>query len=137
VKDGFVKIEVFSDPILANLAKTKLESEGIETFIANENTIRMDFLISQALGGVQLWVPEEDRERALIALNGEAAAIRLVTEPPPAAPVASVVCPKCGSENTSKRRSLSKSAVVSFLLGLPLPFFRRQSHCFECGHSWT
>ena len=44
----------------AYLFKGKLESEGIEVFLQNENTINTDPLLSNALGGVKLFVQSED-----------------------------------------------------------------------------
>ena len=132
MKDGYVKIASFPEPLSANLAKTKLESEGIEVFIANENTIRMDFLYSQLLGGVQLWVPEGDAARAAQLLSEDAS--KEVESIESKTPHTGGKCPKCGSENTSAFKRPNKFGITSFFLGLPLPFFKRTLHCYHCGH---
>ena len=41
-------------------AKSALESAGIECFLADENTVRIDWLWSNLLGGIKLWVKEKD-----------------------------------------------------------------------------
>jgi Putative prokaryotic signal transducing protein len=53
----------------ALLAKTILESAGIESFLGDQNIIRMDWFLSNALGGVKLRVREEDVEVATALLN--------------------------------------------------------------------
>jgi hypothetical protein len=44
----------------ALVAKGRLDSVGIKCFLSDENTVRMDWLWSNALGGVRLWVREDD-----------------------------------------------------------------------------
>jgi Putative prokaryotic signal transducing protein len=48
----------------AILAKSILESAGIESFLADESLVRIDWLISNILGGVKLFVLAEDVEAA-------------------------------------------------------------------------
>lgn len=45
--------------------KVKLESEGIETFVKDEMTITIDPLLSNAIGGIKLYIKESDSENAL------------------------------------------------------------------------
>jgi Putative prokaryotic signal transducing protein len=53
----------------ALLAKSILDSAGIESFLADQNIIRMDWFLSNALGGVKLRVREEDAEEAAALLG--------------------------------------------------------------------
>lgn len=139
MRDGFVRIASFPEPIEAHLAKTKVESEGIEAYLTNENTIRMDIFYSQALGGVGLYVPEEQAEKAVAAL---AERIPLAdvekesdTEDQPIRADGDV-CPKCHSPNVYADRRPRKPTIFFFFFGLPLWFFRRQKKCANCGWSW-
>jgi hypothetical protein len=50
----------FRDLPGALVAKGLLDSAGIKCFLSDENTVRMDWLWSNALGGVRLWVREDD-----------------------------------------------------------------------------
>jgi len=45
-----------------------LDDQGIKTFLNNEINAQVDPLLSNALGGVQLMVPEEQAERAIALL---------------------------------------------------------------------
>jgi hypothetical protein len=53
----------------ALLAKSILDSAGIESFLGDQNIVRMDWFLSNALGGVKLRVREEDVEAAAALLN--------------------------------------------------------------------
>src|SRR5580704_4612249 len=53
------------------LAKGFLESAGIESFLVDETTIRMDWLWSNLLGGIKLCVNPEDADVAAQILNQE------------------------------------------------------------------
>ena len=53
----------------ALLSKSILDSAGIESFLGDQNIIRMDWFLSNALGGVKLLVREEDAEAAAALLD--------------------------------------------------------------------
>ena len=52
----------YRDLPLAELAKAKLESEGIYCFLANKNHIAMNWLYSFALGGVKVQVKKKEKK---------------------------------------------------------------------------
>ncbi len=66
---AWIVVQSFSFPYEAQIAKTQLEATEIPTRIENEHTINMDWLYSNALGGVRLLVPEHyaDEAKALLA----------------------------------------------------------------------
>jgi Putative prokaryotic signal transducing protein len=66
-----VTIRKFRDLPEALLAQGRLESSGIEAFLFDDNMVRMDWLISNLLGGVKLKVEEADVEVAEEILNQE------------------------------------------------------------------
>jgi hypothetical protein len=53
----------------AHIAKNALEAVGIKSVLADEQTIAMDWLLSNAIGGIKVQVLEEDAERAVVALE--------------------------------------------------------------------
>ncbi len=69
--DRFVTIAAFSQSIDAYVVKTRLEDEGIECFLADEHLVSINWLLSDAVGGVRLKVWKEDAERALEIINSE------------------------------------------------------------------
>jgi hypothetical protein len=64
-----VGLRRFRDVPEALLAKGRLEASGIECFLADENMVRMDWFISNLLGGVKLLVQPEDFCKASQILN--------------------------------------------------------------------
>lgn len=72
----------------AHLAKSKLESEGITCYLANEHMVSMKIHNIAYKGGMQLQVNTAEYEKA-------AELMRLMGYPVPVFPK---TCPKCGSE---------------------------------------
>lgn len=66
-----VTIRNFRDLPEALLAQGRLESSGVESFLADDNMVRMDWLISNLLGGVKLKVEEANVEIAEEILTQE------------------------------------------------------------------
>lgn len=65
-------IRQFRDLPEALLAKSVLDSAGIECFLGDDNLIRMDWLWSNLLGGIKLRVRQEDALEASRLLEGGA-----------------------------------------------------------------
>jgi hypothetical protein len=62
-------IRKFRDLPEALLAKGLLESIGIECFLLDDNMVRMDWFISNAIGNMRLQVKQEDAEAAIALLD--------------------------------------------------------------------
>src|ERR1700674_4542074 len=63
-----VTVGTFSTPWEAQIAQARLGSEGLHSLIANEHVIRM-VALSNAVGGIQLKVREQDAEAAAAVLR--------------------------------------------------------------------
>jgi len=66
---NLVMLRRFRDIPEALLAKGRLESFGIDCFLADENMVRMDWFLSNLLGGVKLLVDTEHFTEAAKILN--------------------------------------------------------------------
>ena len=64
-----VMVGSFRDVPEAFLAKGTLDSAGIESFLVDQNIVQMDWLYSNAVGGVKLLVHEEDASEAAAILD--------------------------------------------------------------------
>ena len=64
-----VPIRQFRDLPQALLAKGCLESAGIECFFRDDNLVRLDWFISNFIGGIKLCVKPEDIEKARTLLD--------------------------------------------------------------------
>jgi hypothetical protein len=58
----FVILRRYRDVPEAMVVKSILDFSGIECFLTDENLIRMDWFWSGLLGGVKLWVRQQDIE---------------------------------------------------------------------------
>ena len=67
--DVTVTIRSFPDIMQAWLAKSNLESGGIECFLVDDEMVRLHWGIANMLGGVKLQVKREDAEAALELLD--------------------------------------------------------------------
>ena len=64
MSEELVTIATYNHPADCEIARARLESEGIVSYAYNEKTIQVDPLLSPALGGVILKVGKDDVERA-------------------------------------------------------------------------
>ena len=64
-----VTIREFKGLMDAVMAKGLLESVGIESRLIDENTVRIDWLMSNAIGGIKLQVKRQDAETAIAVLD--------------------------------------------------------------------
>jgi hypothetical protein len=126
---GFVILNSYNSYIDAHIAKGVLEERGIASWLKDENTVTIDPILTNAVGGIKVMVAEKDAEMALGILT------RLKREQ------AAVTCPKCGSVNTDlvstpRKASNWLSAITTFFLGNYAIATDKVQHCFDCGHEF-
>ena len=114
----------------AYLFKGKLESEGVEVFLQNENTINTDPLLSNALGGVKLFVKSEDVMKAKQILDS-------IPEYSVDDKGELLTCPNCGAQKTEFLTTVKDLiSLVTFIFGILLsifPFYTKYKYrCESC-----
>ena len=128
-----VTLRRFRDLPEALLAKGGLESAGIECHLVDDNMVRMDWFISNLLGGVKLQVWPEDIAEATEILNLpipetlDVEGSGVYTQPH---------CPNCSSMDVSFEELNKPVAYASAWVGLPLPLHRKAWKCHACGREW-
>ena len=110
--DKFVTVASYDEPYKANIAKIKLESEGIQCFLGGENFVATYWLLSRAEGGIKLKVNEADEKAATEILARKEALADTQSEEGEY----DLICPKCRSENIEYERYSWKMAMLSILL---------------------
>lgn len=88
MKQEFYTLGAFEYVADVQIIKAKLESEGIQVFLRDENTLNTDPLISTAIGGVKIQVYTSDKDKAIGIYN----AIRPYATDHSGNPI---VCPNC------------------------------------------
>lgn len=115
----------------AHLLMSHLESEGIDCWLQDENTVTTMPIWTNAVGGIKLMIREGDAVRARQILGEIEIERKLAIE-----------CPKCKGHNIeliSSPRNVSNwiSAILGFLfVNYALPA-DKINHCFDCGHEFT
>ena len=82
-EEGLITVANFSHPTEADPVVAWLESEGIECFVTNEHTVTMNWLYSNAIGGVGVQVQAADVERAHEILQAVSTSDTVEGEPTP------------------------------------------------------
>ncbi|MCW7552334.1 DUF2007 domain-containing protein [Endozoicomonas gorgoniicola] len=120
-----VTISRYSFPYEAWLARGLLDSQDIPAFVFDEHLITMNWLYSNAIGGVRLLVPEvcADSAKELLALES---AVEDGEE--------YYRCQQCGSCDTEIQLSGKRRAFLVFML-IQFPLFpvREFYYCRTCG----
>lgn len=112
-------VAAFSTPTEAHLLVARLVSAGIGAVVRDEFTVTFNWLLSNAIGGVKVEVPDEDYDAA-----------RAIAAMPPTEE-ALLRCPYCGSSDTSVR-VLSVFGALCMMLKLPIPMTRAVVDCRSC-----
>ena len=128
-----VTLRKFRDLPEALLAKGSLESSGIDCYLVDDNMVRLDWFISNLIGGVKLQVKPEDAEAASLVLD----------EPIPEEFDVEGVgeyeqprCPKCQSLDVWFEELNKPMAHGSAWLNVPMPIHNKGWKCHACGHRW-
>jgi hypothetical protein len=112
-----VMVQRFRDLPEALLAKGRLDSAGIESFLSDDNVIRMDWFWSNGVGGLKLMVREEDADSAKAVLS---------------APAPSEFEVEGAGHYRQPRCSKCKSEDIKLAAGWTNQFWK----CDSCGHEW-
>ena len=128
-----VSIRQFRDLHEALLAKGALDSAEIESFLIDDNMIRMDWFWSNLIGGIKLCVKQEDAEAALDLLEQS---IPEEFEVDGVGPYEQPRCPKCQSLDIVFEDLNEPVAWVSAYVLAPIALHRKRWVCHSCGHRW-
>lgn len=123
----FQKIATFQYSSEAIIFKGKLESEGIEVFMRDNNTVDSNPLYSNAVGGVRLFVKNDDFDKATDIFSN-------ISQYSLDDNKKLIKCPKCGAEQIDMITSIKdlKSFLV-FLFSvflIAIPFYSK--HKYKC-----
>jgi hypothetical protein len=128
-----VTMRQFRDLPEALLAKGSLESAGIQSYLVDDNMIRMDWFISNLLGGIKLKVRPEDAEAASEILNQP---IPETLDVEGAGSCEQPKCPRCQSLDVSCEELNKALSYWTAYAGVPVPVYKRGWTCHACGNEW-
>ena len=161
-----VTIYTFQDPIAADLARMRLESEGIACFLADQHAASMPTVFGSTIG-IRLQVRECDEQLAKAILRtpiedeedddvwsafdeahedaldscppvSKSNLVEPVIIPADSTTQTAHTCPSCHSDRVDADRlnTFPKLLLTALLLGLPLLFLEPRFTCKRCGQQW-
>jgi pentatricopeptide repeat protein len=127
----FVHVYTYNNYIDANIILGRLQSEGVNCWLKDENTSTIMPIWNQATGGIRLMVAESDVEKAVELLKQMQEEKKL-----------KFACPKCGSSNiahiSTPRKAINwLSAITTFFLGDYAMAVEKVYHCFSCNYEFS
>jgi len=119
----------------ALVARAVIESTGIFCFLKDENLVRLDWQVSNFIGGIRLQVAAEDVEAAEQILSQPVPdSFNIPDQPGFRQPR----CPRCSSTDIIWERQGRKAALAAlYLFALPLPRGSESWRCHSCDLSWS
>jgi len=135
MENEFTKIGSYQYSYEALIVKGKLEAEGIEVFMADGFTVDADPIMSNAIGGVKLFVKTIQLTDAMGILS-EISRYSLDNEGK------AIHCPNCNKEQVSVVSTVKdKKSLFSFLFSFglfgTLPFYTKYKYrCDNCGNEF-
>lgn len=124
---NLIPVRSFDNYIEANILLGKLQNEGIPCFLRDEFTVTIDPILTNALGGIKLEVPEDHIWQA-----------RKLLEQFDRERKEQLVCPSCGSHEVEYISNPAKSGnwisnIISYLFSGYSVSIKKTYHCFHCG----
>jgi len=121
---NIVTLRSYDNYFLANITLTKLQDAGIECYLKDENTVTIDPILSNAIGGIKLVVKEDDAAEAKEILQ-------LFDEEY----LKSVKCPRCGAAEITL---ITKPGVSNYLTAIFTWLFSSYAvgseQIYQCGN---
>jgi predicted RNA-binding Zn-ribbon protein involved in translation (DUF1610 family) len=126
----FVPIYSYDNYVSAHIAMGRLEEDGINCWLKDENTVTIDPILTNAVGGIKLMVASSQAERAAGILRTLANQHKALFP-----------CPKCGSldiDQVSSARKASNwaSVIIGFFFTSYAMPVETVFHCFNCAHEY-
>jgi predicted RNA-binding Zn-ribbon protein involved in translation (DUF1610 family) len=126
----FVVVKTYDNYIAAHIDKGRLEEEEISCWLKDENSVTINPVLTNAVGGIKLMVIAEQADKA-------AGILRVIENESKAAHP----CPKCNSLNidlvsTPRKASNWFSVIMGIFFTSHAPKIDMVYHCFNCGHEY-
>jgi hypothetical protein len=127
---NFVLVQVYTNYIDANIILGRLQNEEINCWLKDENTVTIDPILTNAIGGIKLMVAEPQAEKAISLLRQYKNEQQQNTK-----------CPVCNSTNvelvSTPRKTLNWLwAILGYILVNYAIAADKVYHCFDCGHEY-
>ena len=130
-----ITIRRYRDLSEAVVARATVESAGIFCFLKDENFARLEWQISNFIGGIRLQVEASDVEEAEAILSAPIPDYISIPDQPD---FEQPRCPRCNSiEIAWERQGRNAALVALYVFSLPMPRGSESWTCSNCGLRWV
>ncbi|WP_221030395.1 DUF2007 domain-containing protein [Actomonas aquatica] len=116
-------VATYSMPAETHVPLSRLHDAGIDAVARDDATLQLNWMWSNALGGVKIDVPDDQADVARALLDSEPSEDGVL------------VCPHCGSHDLAVAPLRPVSALALLIAQLPLPSAKVRVHCRDCGRT--
>jgi hypothetical protein len=135
MSEDIVTLWKYRDLPEALVARSKLESEDLPCFLADENIVRLNWFLSNVVGGLRLQVMSDDAQSAM-ELLGEEIPVNFTAEEA-GEEYRQPECPRCHSRDVSFEPIYKGIALaVLWIMSLPVWLPKSSWKCEDCRHEW-
>lgn len=119
-----VTVKSFDNYFTANIYLTRLQSDDIECWLKDENTVTIDPMLSNAIGGIKIIVKKEDEPKVIKLLRAYHIEYML-----------SATCPECGSNSfTHIAKQKASNYLTAILTWLFSSYAVAPEYIYKCGN---
>lgn len=119
-----VTVRTFDNYFSANIILTRLQADGIECYLKDENTVTIDPILTYAIGGIKLVVKKEDEEKVMKLLEAYHSEY-----------MRSATCPRCRSNSfvqiTKPKATNYLTAILTWLFS---SYAIAPEYVYQCGN---
>jgi len=119
-----ITVQTFDNYFTANIILTRLQASGVVCFLKDENTVTIDPILCNAIGGIKLVVSKADEAATIKLLRGYQIEYLL-----------SATCPMCGSNSFTQ---IAKPEAVNFITAIITWLFSSYAvvpkYVYQCGN---
>lgn len=119
-----VTVKTFDNYFSANIILTRLQASGVVCFLKDENTVTIDPILCNAIGGIKLVVAKSDEAATIKLLRAYHIEYLL-----------SATCPMCGSNSFTH---IAKPAAANFFTAIITWLFSSYAvapeYVYQCGN---
>lgn len=128
-------LRTYSQSYLAHLDVAKLSDEGIDAYLQDDNIVSINPVLTYAVGGIKLFIPDEDFDKAQKILeNNEYDSLSVEYYKDTIEP--QFKCPQCGGTNIFQKGSWLSGLLFLFLFAVPLAKRKPEFVCLDCSAKW-
>jgi hypothetical protein len=119
-----VAVRTFDNYFYASIILTRLQAEGVECYLKDENTVTIDPVLCNAIGGIKLVVKKEDEASVIKLLRSYHIEYML-----------SATCPECGSNSfTHVAKPKMANYLTAVLTWLFSSYAVAPNYVYQCGN---